>query len=171
MALEIRILDQGDAGELFRLRRNALLDSPLAFLASPEDDLASSEAAVRELLDPRRKSVVFGAYDPGLVGMLGLNRANQRKAAHKVNLWGMFVLPTYRGQGVAAQLLDAAVRYARALDGVRSVHLSVSESAVAARRLYEKAGFETWGVEPDAIRFEERSASERHMRLLLGGGI
>ena len=111
MAPEIRILDQGDAGELFRLRRNALLDSPLAFLASPEDDLASSEAAVRELLDPRRKSVVFGAYDPGLVGMLGLNRANQRKAAHKVNLWGMFVLPTYRGQGVAAQLLDAAVRY------------------------------------------------------------
>jgi len=171
MALEIRLLDQGDAGELFRLRRNALLDSPLAFLASPEDDLASSEAAVRELLDPRRKSVVFGAYDPGLVGMLGLNRANQRKAAHKVNLWGMFVLPTHRGQGVAAQLLDAAVRYARALDGVRSVHLSVSDSAIAARRLYEKAGFETWGVEPDAIRFEERSASERHMRLLLGGGI
>ena len=56
MTLEIRILNQGEAGELFRLRRSALLDSPLAFLASPEDDLASSEAAVRELLDPRRKS-------------------------------------------------------------------------------------------------------------------
>jgi RimJ/RimL family protein N-acetyltransferase len=171
VTFEIRILNQGDAGELFRLRRTALLDSPLTFLASPEDDPASSEAAVRELLDPQRKSVVFGAHNPGLVGMLGLNHANQRKAAHKVNLWGMFVLPTYRGQGAAAQLLDAAIRYARALDGVMSVHLSVSESAVAARRLYEKAGFEIWGVEPDAIRFDERSVSERHMRLSLGGGI
>ncbi len=171
MTLEIRILSQDDAGELFCLRRSALLDSPLAFLASPEDDLASSEAAVRELLVPRRESVVFGAYNPGLVGMLGLNRANQRKAAHKVNLWGMFVLPTCRGKGVAAQLLDAAIRYVRTLDGVRSVHLSVSESGVVARHLYEKAGFETWGVEPEAIRFEEKSHSERHMRLSLVEGI
>ena len=60
MMLEIRILNQDDAGELFRLRRNALLDAPLAFLASPEDDLASSEATVRELLKPQRESVVFG---------------------------------------------------------------------------------------------------------------
>jgi ribosomal protein S18 acetylase RimI-like enzyme len=171
MTLAVRILNQDDAGELFRLRRSALLDSPLAFGASPEDDAASSEAAVRELLEPQRKSVVFGAYKPGLIGMLGLYRANQRKAAHKVNLWGMFVLPTCRGQRVAARLLDAAIRYARTLDGITSVHLSVSESAIAARHLYEKAGFETWGVEPDAIRFEERSDSERHMWFSLGRGI
>ena len=33
MTLEIRILNQNDAGELFRLRRRALLDAPLAFLS------------------------------------------------------------------------------------------------------------------------------------------
>lgn len=168
MAPEIRILNQGDAGELFHLRRSALLDSPLAFLASSEEDLESSEAAVRQLLKPQRESVVFGAYAQKLIGMLGFYHANQRKAAHKANLWGMFVLPAYRQQGVAARLLDASIRYARSLEGITSVHLSVSESAVAARHLYEQAGFETWGVEPDAIRFEEKSNSERHMRLPLG---
>ena len=65
------------------------------------------------------------------------------------------------------RLLDAAIQHARSLDGAASVHLSVSESATAARHLYERAGFETWGVEPDAIRFEAKSASERHMRLSL----
>jgi hypothetical protein len=35
--------------------RHSLLESPLAFLASPEDELASSEAAVRELLDRQRR--------------------------------------------------------------------------------------------------------------------
>jgi ribosomal protein S18 acetylase RimI-like enzyme len=171
MTPQIRILNEDDAGELFRLRRSALLDSPLAFLASPEDDLASSEAAVRELLKPSRESVVFGARTQGLVGMLGLSRANQRKAAHKVRLWGMFVLPTCRQRGVGMQLLDAAIGYARGLDGATSVHLSVSESAAVARHLYERAGFQTWGVEPDAIRFEEKSASERHMWLSLGVGL
>jgi len=167
MSFEIRILNQDDAGELFRLRRSAILDSPLSFLASPEDDPASSEAVVRELLAPRPNAVVFGAYLSGLVGMLGLNRAHERKAAHKVSLWGMFVSPAYRGRGVAAQLLEAAIRHARTFDGVTSIHLEVSESAVAARRAYERVGFETWGVEPDAIRFEGRSASEHHMRLAL----
>jgi GNAT superfamily N-acetyltransferase len=170
MTAEIRILTQDDAGELFRLRRSALLDSPFAFLASPDDDAASSEAAVRELLKPQRESVVFGAYASGLIGMLGLYRASQKKAAHKINLWGMFVLPACRGQGVAARLLDAAIGYARTFDGVMTVHLSVSESAVAARHLYKKAGFQTWGVEPDAIRFEDRSESECRMRLAPGGG-
>jgi ribosomal protein S18 acetylase RimI-like enzyme len=169
MPFEIRILSQADAGELFRLRGSALLDSPLAFLASPEDDMAFSEAAVRDLLKPQRDSVVFGAHSRGLIGMLGLYRLNQRKAAHKAKVWGMFVLPDWRGQGVAERLLDAAIRYARSLEGVASVHLSVSESALAAQHLYEKAGFQTWGIEPDAIRFEQRSNGERHMRLPLGG--
>lgn len=164
---QIRTLTQDDAGELFRLRRSALLDSPLAFLASPEDDPASSEAVVRELLAPRPDSVVFGAYLSGLVGMLGLNRAGQKKVAHKANLWGMFVSPAWRGRGVAGQLLEVAIRHARTFEGVTSVHLSVSASAVAARHLYKKMGFETWGVEPDAIRFEGRSESEHRMRRLL----
>ena len=171
MTPQIRMLNEDDAGELFRLRHGALLDSPLAFLASTEDDLASSEVAVRELLKPQRESVVFGACTQGLVGMLGLFRASQRKAAHKIRLWGMFVLPAFRRQGVGMRLLDAAICYARSLDGAASVHLSVSESADDARHLYERAGFETWGVEPDAVRFEARSVSERHMWLSLGVGI
>jgi ribosomal protein S18 acetylase RimI-like enzyme len=124
---------------------------------------------VRGLLKPQPESVVFGAYAQGLIGMLGLSRANQRKVAHKAKLWGMFVVPACRQQGVGIRLLDAAICYARNLDGVTSIHLSVSESAAAARRLYEKAGFETWGIEPDAIRFENRSDGERHMRLPLPG--
>src|SRR4051812_15946761 len=167
MTAQIRILNEDDAGELFRLRRSALLDSPMAFLASPEDDMASSEAAVRGLLKPQRDAVVFGAYTQGLIGMLGLYCSKQRKAAHKANLWGMFVAPACRQQGVSIQLLDAAIGYARTLDGVTSVHLSVSESATAARRAYERVGFETWGIEPDAVRFENRSENEHHMRLSL----
>ena len=69
MTLAIRILTPTQAGELFRLRRSALLDSPMAFLASPEDDSASSETAVRELLQTQRESAVFGALTPELIGV------------------------------------------------------------------------------------------------------
>jgi RimJ/RimL family protein N-acetyltransferase len=167
MEPQIRILTAEDAPELFALRRDALLDSPFAFLASPSDDLAASEAAVSEMLKRAPTSVVFAATTPRLVGMLGLHRAHQVKAAHKVNLWGMYVAPPWRKRGLGEKLLEAAVSYARTLPGVSTVRLSVSGSASVARHLYEKIGFKIWGEEPDAMRIDGRPTSEHHMSLSL----
>ena len=167
MEPQIRILTAADAPELFALRRDALLDSPLAFLASPGDDLAASEAAVGDMLKRAPASVVLAACAPQLVGMLGLHRAHQLKAAHKVNLWGMYVAPGWRKRGLGEKLLQAAIAYARSLSGVSTVRLSVSGSANAARHLYEKIGFRCWGEEPDAMRIDGRPAAEHHMSFSL----
>jgi ribosomal protein S18 acetylase RimI-like enzyme len=168
MNSHIRVLGITDAAALFELRRQALRDAPSAFLASPEDDLASSEETVRQLLARAPESVVFGALaTENLVGMLGLNRSNQIKSAHKVLLWGMFVSPQWRGQGLGERLLQAAIAYSRATAGVTSMRLCVTESAIAAKCLYERVGFNTWGVEPDAIRYQARSLADHHMALSL----
>ena len=50
----IRPLTADDAEEYAALRRESLLDAPLAFTASPEDDKASSAAGVREMLSRGR---------------------------------------------------------------------------------------------------------------------
>jgi ribosomal protein S18 acetylase RimI-like enzyme len=167
MPTEIRTLSAGDAEALFELRRQALVDAPMAFLASPEDDLAASVTSVRDLLGGGTGSLVFGACEPRLVGMVGLYRESHVKAAHKVHLWGMYVRPEARQQGLGHRLLDAALDRARKLDGVRSVHLSVSETAADAKRLYERAGFHLWGTEPDALCYDGRYLREFHMVLPL----
>jgi hypothetical protein len=51
--------------------------------------------------------------------------------------------------------------------GVTSVHLSVAETAGVARHLYESEGFELWGTEPEAIRYNRNAVAEHHMRLAL----
>ena len=60
----IRELRDGDVEAFVELRREALFDSPLAFAASPSDDLFSSPGTVREQLracDPSPlSSVHFG---------------------------------------------------------------------------------------------------------------
>lgn len=162
----IRMLGTRDAEALFQLRREALRDSPLAFLASPEDELAASTQAVAELLE-RAGSGVFGVFSEALCGMLGLHRGQHLKAAHKVNLWGLFVRSSWRGQGAGQQLLAAARAHAHTLEGARSIHVSVSGAAPAARRLHERAGFSLWGSEPEALQFEGRFTSEHHLRLAL----
>jgi ribosomal protein S18 acetylase RimI-like enzyme len=167
MPAKIRTLSPGDAEDLFELRRQALVDSPLAFMSSPEDDFAASVASVRDFLGRGIDSPVFGACDPRLVGMVGLYRDRHVKAAHKVHLWGMYVRPESRQQGLGHQLLDQALDHARKLDGVRLVHVSVGETAADAKSLYERAGFHVWGTEPEALCYDGRCMREFHMVLPL----
>jgi ribosomal protein S18 acetylase RimI-like enzyme len=164
----IRALHEFDAAAYVALRREALLDAPLAFAASPGDDLAASDEVVREHLRRGPDAVILGAFEPGLVGAVGVMRDRHLKASHKARLWGMYVAPAYRRRGIASELLGAAIRHARALHGVAWVHLSVSSAAPAARRLYERHGFELWGTEPDALRHGGQAVLEHHLALHLG---
>lgn len=164
----IRHLQPADAETYAAFRRAALLDSPLSFMSSPEDDSACSADAVRQRLQQASPdSIIIGAFAPELVGTLGLFRDGHIKAAHKVYLWGMHVLPTHRRQGIGAKLLAAAIQHARSLSGITIVRLSVSSTAPNAQRLYERAGFRIWGTEPDSLRHNGQSATEYHMLLRL----
>jgi len=163
----IRELRDVDAEAYVELRRQALLESPLAFASSPADDLVSSPEAVREQLRRTPESVIFGAFRPALVGVVGLYRDRHIKSFHKAHLWGMYVSPSHRRQGVAFELLQAILRHARTLQGVSWVHLSVSEAAPRAHQLYERAGFQLWGTEPDALRHDGQAVIEHHMALHL----
>ena len=164
----IRPLCVDDAEAYLALRQQALRDEPMAFLSSPEDDIARTVDAVRaQLRRPAAEAVVFGAFAGALIGIVGLHRDHHRKAAHKVHLWGMYVAPGHRRQGVAGSLLAAALAHARALPGVAWAHLSVSATAPAARRVYERAGFQLWGSEPDALRHGGQTAVEHHLAVRL----
>jgi len=158
----IRRLTTDDAEAFLPVRREALELSPLSFGSSPEDDRAGSLAFVRESLGESDRAM-FGAFDPGLVGIAGINRERGRKSAHKCRIYGVFVKPRSRGQGVARRLLQEALGFARSLEGVTHVHLSVTEDAPAARRLYQSLGFRTWGSEPAGLRVEGHDVREYHM--------
>jgi RimJ/RimL family protein N-acetyltransferase len=127
--------------------------------------VASTPEAIRKQLQGAPDSVIFGAFRPGLVGSVGLYRDRHVKCFHKIHLWGMYVSPDHRRQGVATELLRGALHHARALQGVSWVHLSVSSAAVEARRLYERAGFRLWGTEPEALLYEGQAVAEHHMAL------
>jgi ribosomal protein S18 acetylase RimI-like enzyme len=163
----VRTLQDTDCEAFVALRRKALLDSPLAFASSPSDDKAASIETVRERLRRSPDWVILGAFRPILIGVVGLYRDTHVKTCHKMHLWGMYVAPDHRCQGVASQLLQAAVDHARRLSDVSWIHLSVSSAATEAQHLYERAGFQVWGSEPESLRYEDRTVDEHHMALRL----
>ncbi len=164
---QVRLLTPADAEAFVTLRRQALLEEPLAFSASPEDDRALDPGAVRAMLASPGKSAIFGAFAPQMIGAVGIYQDAQRKGSHKAHVWGMYVAPAHRRAGAGLALLQAAIAHARALPGVRQVQLSVSEATPAAQRLYERCGFVTWGREEAALCHEGRTFAEHHMVLFL----
>ncbi len=166
-AVTIRRLTAADARAYRAIRGEALEQAPLAFSASPEDDLArSAEFVVRSLADPAQ--AVFGAFAPEVVGMVGVYRDRHLKAAHKCHLFGLYVAPARRSSGLGRQLVEEAVAFARSLPGVTQVHAGVTDRAPEASALYRDLGFVAWGVEPAALRVGDEVVSEQHLVLALG---
>jgi RimJ/RimL family protein N-acetyltransferase len=60
-----------------------------------------------------------------------------------------------------------AIGAARAQPGLEQLVLTVTDSNMAARRLYERAGFRSCGVEPRAIRVGDAYFDKNHMVLFL----
>ena len=165
MEIDTRKLRIEDAAALMALRREALESEPLAFAASPADDIMRDLQSVRALLGNDEGRASFGQFEGNaLVGMVGLLRASPVKHRHKATIVGMFVLPRARNRGNGRALLDAATAHARGW-GIAQVQLSVTDAVPAAKRLYERAGFREWGREPRALYWNGRFVDEHHLVL------
>jgi GNAT superfamily N-acetyltransferase len=166
--IEVKKVGLSGFDAVVALRSQALESHPLAFGAAREEDRLISGKDGEPIFGAAGQSVIFGAYEgQALIGMAGLARATGAKRRHKAIAWGMYVVPSARRRGVGRMLLEAVVAEARTWPDVRQLHLSVTEVAGEARRLYLSAGFVEWGREPRSLKWEGRYADELHLALLL----
>lgn len=163
----IRRLTPQDVAVFQAFRRRALTEHPLAFASSPEDDRSNDTQEQARALGQPERFAIFGAFDASsaLVGMVGLIRQPQAKAAHRAMIWGMYVAPEARRCGTARALMLAAVAHARSWPGVERITLCVTDAAPEARQLYRSLGFRWWGAEEEALRWQGRTVADHHMAL------
>jgi len=130
------------------------------------------ESTFRGLLR-RRSSALMVAEDAGvLVGYAVL-----WFAADEAELGDIAVLPEARNRGLGRWILEGALREA-GRRGAEQVYLEVRDGNADARRLYEKAGFETVGTRPsyysepveDAILMRRRLDTPEDSRSKDAGG-
>jgi ribosomal protein S18 acetylase RimI-like enzyme len=111
----------------------------------PDHDVLATRAA--EYIESGEITVLLGGNGPDAIAELRF-RKSLMSGELDAYLEELYVAPARRGEGLGRAMLDAAMETARTM-GATHIDLGTSEDDVAARALYESAGFTNREGRPD----------------------
>jgi ribosomal protein S18 acetylase RimI-like enzyme len=159
----VRRLKTPDVEDYRAIRLTALQSEPEAFGSVYEAEQGRPMAEFAERLVT---SIVFAAYHgEDIVAMVGLKQETGPKDRHKGFIWGMYVRPDARKQGIGTALMNAVLDCAREI--VEQLTLTVVQGNDAALLLYKKFGFQVYGIEPRALKSAKGYTDELLLALIL----
>ncbi|MGE5674554.1 MAG: N-acetyltransferase family protein [Mycobacterium leprae] len=166
--MEMRRLVPADIAAYKAIRLEALELAPEAFGSDLAEQRTMSDAEWLVRIGGSDDAYIVGAFEGGqLIGTAGFSRERRRKTRHKGGIWGVYVTPAARGQGVARRLMAAILEDARHQEGLEQLTLAVVSENAAALALYRQLGFTVYGTERHALKLNERYLDEELMLLFL----
>jgi len=157
----VRPLTVDDAALYRSFRLFMLAESPTAFGSDYAESSARPLEHFRERVRNDPENFIIGAFvDDNLIGSVGGFREQESKRRHITSIVGMYVHPDHRRIGIGRELLAAAIDRLENLPGVERIQLSVTFGNDRALALYQAAGFEVYGQEPDALKVDGSNYDE-----------
>jgi ribosomal protein S18 acetylase RimI-like enzyme len=151
--MKLQKLTPNDFDVYYSLRLESLQQCPVMYATDANDWQAVPREVIEKhlLLSQSEQAPLFGAWQAGvLVGLLGLNPDSRPTVRHKGTLWGFYVAPAARRQGIGRALLEHAVLVAKSKLRLEQLRVVVTLHDPAAVRLFEQFGFREYGREPRA---------------------
>lgn len=139
-----RKLENKDAAAFRSIRARALSEKPSFFGRSPHE-LETEADIIKSIND----GFIMGCIlNDDLVAIAGLILQYGERRWNKSIIWGVYVDPPYRRNGVNTNMLQKII--VNAPEHIEQFHLDVAVKNQAAVSAYKKFGFEIYGTEPRA---------------------
>lgn len=152
----LRRIEPADLSAYKSLRDLGLRDHPDAFDSDYETEQhrqPESYLGRLGLTEPLGGTFMLGAWDAGqLVGCIGCERSTIVKTRHRAEVYGLMVRKGHGGRGVGSGLIERAIQTARNATGLRMLTATVTASAEDVVGIYQRAGFQRYGLLPGALR-------------------
>ena len=160
----IRKLIPADLPAFRTVRLDALRLHPRSYGSSYEEEAEYTLDTMGARWPVAPGLILGGFVDDRLVGIAGMVVEPRVKTRHKGFIYTVYVDQAFRGLGLAAALMEAAITAAREA-GLRFVTLTVAVGNDGARRIYERMGFRTFGIEPRGLLVDGEFVDEEMMVL------
>ena len=167
MPIVYRRLQPGDESAYRRIHLESLKTFPDNFGTLYEDQAKVPKLQFETFIETgSTDNFMIGAFDEDkLIGIAGFRREVRPKTCHRGEIVQVFVKPEFHGQKVGETLAHEVIDAAFSLPGIESLELSAVADNSAARRLYEKMGFETYGIRSRYFKSGKNYADQRFMQL------
>ncbi|MFF3954715.1 GNAT family N-acetyltransferase [Streptomyces sp. NPDC001890] len=117
-----------------------------------DDDVRPELAKHLAAMAEGRTRLLIGRDEDGAVAATAFLALNtHRLMTHWLWLYTVMVHPRHQGKGYGRDLMDAASRAARGIDGIEAVRLTC-RGGTGVDRFYASCGYKEVGRVPDAIR-------------------
>jgi len=145
--MEMKLLSKSDSLLWKSIRLEALLSYPENYLSSFEEESLRSDQQWEDVIVQNK---IYGLFiDEQLVSTVSLSPKSAFKHRHKGEIWGVYTKPMFQGKGFAYLLLAYVLEQAQT--SLDLCYLTCTTSNKSAYRIYQKLGFETYGIELKSI--------------------
>jgi len=165
--LVCRKLRPGESGVYRALRLESLKRYPDSFGSTYAEEAQVSRLAFENAIDEGTSDrfVVAAFLRKQLVGIAGFARRERHKTRHRSEITQVYVDPDARGRSIGETLMRATLEMGFAQRGIEQVELSLVSTNHAARRLYERLGFEAFGLQANYFKTGDLSWHQLHMQV------
>jgi GNAT superfamily N-acetyltransferase len=142
--MQARALVPADLKRYLDLRIKASIEEPASMTFDVEHELSQAKGGrLTHLLHEGQPRVHWGVeHHHALVGVLAASRRFNVILRSHIWLWGIHVLPRYRGTTVSRELMEAAIHWSEGEPWQDRLLSGVPAHSLNARRLLDRWGFQ-----------------------------
>lgn len=111
-------------------------------------------------------AIIFAVYHhEQMIGFCNGRSYKDIKRKHRADL-GVFLLPDFRGYGLGMKMMEVLIENMKKFSNIKIIELDVMTNNITAMKMYEKLGFKSAGIFPNAFILPSGEVSD-NMRMYL----
>ena len=166
MMMRIKKLIKYDAEHYRNIRLEALSNNPDSFGTMYDEESIMTIDKFRERIPVDNNNFILGYYkDKDLIGIVAFYQEARMKVRHKAYIRSMYVRPECRKKGIGKLLLNELIERAKAIKEIEILLLDVVTNNLPAKQLYLSFGFQIYGIEKMAYKFNHQYFNMESMSL------
>lgn len=160
-----RRLSFSDIDKYHKIRLKCLQDHPDSFGTTYEEEIQKSTYKFDEYLQQEsHQNFLTGAFiNTDCIGICGFISEQGERTYHRGHLVQIYVLQEYQGKGIGKELISRTIKEAFDTLKIEQILLGVITNNSQANGVYEKLGFEEYGMIKEFLKLEDRYLDKRLM--------
>ena len=156
MEIEIRKLLPNESNSYRDIRLQCLKKYPKNFTSNYQDEKAKEKLFFQPFIEnSNTNNFVIGAFhNTKLVGISGFNRHEREKINHSGIIIQVYITPEYQGQNIGSNIIKSTLNEAFKINGIEQVEIDVIAINKKAAKIYEKIGFEEYGLQKNFLKID-----------------